>query len=936
LKAANLNVRSLLPKIDEVRYILHKTDIDILGVNETWLDSSIEDNIISIDGFNLFRHDRDRHGGGVCIYVRDTLQCKRITNTHNIESVWLDVGKGTDKYFIGSMYRPPSAGPTYYDCILDELEDICRKDDHVILLGDLNFNYKLNEDLGSNPLHYIETAFDMQQLILEPTRVTSTSSSIIDIILTTKPSCHTESGSIDLSISDHKLVYTIIGPLSKKNSQKHNVIKYRDFKSFNKENFLFELGQSLSGITVKNTADSSAQLEDDWNSFKETFLNQCDKHAPIKVQRLKNRMNPWINRCIIKMMYKRDFVKAKADRLNDARLYQEYKELRNLINVSIRREKKKYFESEFYKCQNNVKHKAKLINKIMDKHHRTSIPSDISPDCFNEYFSNIGMATASKLSPNKSVELKSQPSLYDFHFQSVTIESVDKQLTSLGEDSSSNDVLNFDSKLLCISHNLVSPFVTYFINASLNLGVVLSDWKLSRVTPIYKGKGDIHDKGNYRPISVISHISKLLEKQVQKQLILFLTDHNLLSIFQSAYRKYHGTITSLHKVIEDWIDNFCDKLYTGICFLDISKCFDTIDHNLLLQKLKFYGIKGIQLRWFTSYLHDRSQVVSCHNSISSKSTINIGVPQGSVLGPVLFLLFANDLPDNVHLGTCNMFADDTVVYISGNNHEEVQNRLQECIDDAAGWYSKNNLLLNSKKSNSMIIHPARDKYKQKLKIDIYGESIEHIERTDYLGVSIDNTLTWKAQISKLCKALGSKIAHLKYLRASANKQILLYIYNTHIQPIIDYGITIWGCAPKVEINRIQRLQNMCARIILGNFDFNKRGIDLVRELNWMNVSERIHYFTCILMYKCLHEKVPTYLQNEISLKRDINNRQGLRTSPYDIYIPPFLSSFNENSIFIRGAKSWNALPLELQSASSIYTFKSLYKKNFKMYFIHDK
>ena len=365
-------------------------------------------------------------------------------------------------------------------------------------------------------------------------------------------------------------------------------------------------------------------------------------------------------------------------------------------------------------------------------------------------------------------------------------------------------------------------------------------------------------------------------------------------------------------------------------FLDISKCFDTIDHNLLLQKLQIYGITDNQLKWFTSYLHNRSQVVSCHNTLSEKSVTNIGVPQGSVLGPILFLLFSNDLPNNIHLGTCNMFADDTVVYIAGKTNEEVQLNLQECIDNAAKWYSKNNLLLNSKKSYSMVVNPKKNLTNANMNIKIYGESIENVDRTGYLGVCIENTLNWRAQINKICKALGAKIAHLKHLRKLFNNQMLMYIYNTYVQPIIDYGITIWGHAPSVELNKIQRLQNMCARIILDNFDFNIRGIDLVKKLKWMNVKERIHYFTCILMYKCVNNTAPIYLQNEISLKKDLNFRVGLRASPYEIYIPPFLSNFNEHSIFIRGAKIWNELPTSLQSASSITSFKFLFKKHFKV------
>ena len=251
------------------------------------------------------------------------------------------------------------------------------------------------------------------------------------------------------------------------------------------------------------------------------------------------------------------------------------------------------------------------------------------------------------------------------------------------------DVLGFDAKLLALSASTLAPFLTKLYNASIRTKIIPEDWKFARVSPIYKGKGDKDSLGNFRPISVISHIAKIMEKEVQKQLLAYLVDNEFITIDQSAYRQFHNTQTSLHRVVDDWIENICDGVLTGVCLLDIRKCFDTIDHEILLKKLNFYGIRGNEGEWFKSYLDNRAQIVNLNGKQSSKKYLSLGVPQGSVLGPILFMLYVNDLSRHVYLGTANLYADDTVIYCTGKSIDEVNEQLQMCIDDAYSWYCGN-------------------------------------------------------------------------------------------------------------------------------------------------------------------------------------------------------------------------------------------------------
>jgi hypothetical protein len=922
--SASLNVRSLLPKIDEVSMLALNNNLDIFGINETWLDSTIPDSAVNIPGYKIYRKDRNRQGGGVALYVKSTITAKLIEFQTSIECVWVEITNENEKLMVGSMYRPPSAGCDYYDHMINVLEHIHNINDKMVLLGDLNFDYSLNENLSKNPLHYIENAFCMTQLVTIPTRVTEHSSTVLDVILSTIPNRHKVTSVLNTSLSDHKLIYTVIDFKYNPKSD-HNEIRFRSYKNFSLDDFLYDM-KTLSGHLHFDFTDVN-HFEKSWHSFKEGFVSISDKHAPIKCLRLKPRQNPWINHEIVKLMYKRDFLKSKADKTKNPDMYSEYRKLRNMITSKIRYEKKKYFEDRFFSSGNDAKQKAKVLNLIQDKNCQSCIPPQMEANKFNDFFSKIGKKTAEKLNKNHDFVWRGQKSIYAFSFTSVDSYSVLKCLRKLGSNVSKNDVLNIDSKLLCLSADIIAPIITDFINCSLSLGYVIKDWKLSRVTPIFKGKGDILDENNYRPISVISHICKILEKEVQKQLVKYLCEHDFITLSQSAYRKFHGTHTSVHRVIEDLLDNVSDRLYTGICMLDLSKCFDTINHGILLEKLKYYGILNQQHKWFTSYLNERSQVVVCNNKLSDKAEISIGVPQGSVLGPILFLLFSNDLPNSVHSGSCNMFADDTILYVNAESEIDVENKLQKCVNEASKWFNENNLLLNAQKSNTMLIEPHTCKNNlHSFNIHIDGNILENVDTALYLGLLIDKKLTWSDQINRVSKTLGMKISNLKRAKKFGNKEILKYIYQYSIQPVIDYGITIWSDSTAINIHKIQRLQNYCARIVMNNFDFkNTRGIDLVKDLKWMSVKQRIDYFLCLTMFKCLHDKAPVYMQNEVSLVSSMNNKYREKRE-FDIYLPSFMSNTKEKSVYIRGAKVWNKLPFEIKSIQNIDTFKREYKK----------
>ena len=683
----------------------------------------------------------------------------------------------------------------------------------------------------TSPLYQLETMYGMTQLVCEPTRVTVNTATLLDVILSTNYQSHSVRGVYKIGLSDHYMVYTIYLMTTVTHKRPEKVIRFRNYRNFSIESFRNDI---LSSECVRDIDWTPAMLQTKWDDFKNVFLTLSDKHAPMQTRKLKNRSNPWMNGDILKMIYECEYLKRKAVSCADNGLWQWYKYFRNKVTYTIRYANNKYYDTKISQSQSNPKQLWNVIGQLTGGQNRVDIPHDLTANDFNNYLSKIGMETVEHLIKENHVPCLGDHSIFwkgsscvsKFNFKEIQQTPIERQLYAIGQ-TSNNDVLCFDGKLLYMSCDMLAPIITKFANASIEMHNVLSDWKLSRVTPIYKGKGDKTDKGNYRPISVIGHIAKIIEREVKKQVVVYLQRNELITIDQSAYLKYHNTNTALHKVIDDWLYNMADGLFTEICSFDINKCFDTIDHEIILKKMEYYGFQTHTIEWFKSYLLNRPQFVSCHNELSSKSTLETGLPQGSVLGPILFLVYVNDLNRHIHLGACNLYADDTLVYCAANSIDKLQEGIQECVTEIEEWYTKNRLIINVSKSNIMVVSTRqRETHTNVHDFNVFlgNDRLTQLDCLNYLGVKLDANLLWNVQIDELCRKLVFIIYRLSRLRHTLAPNILMYIYHSIVQPKFDYAFTIWGFTSQQNIHRVQRLQNRAARIITNNFDYvNVRG-----------------------------------------------------------------------------------------------------------------
>ena len=397
LKIGCLNIRGLLNKIDEMRTIVTECNFDIMGICETFLDDNVADNEICIEGYTTVKKNRNRHGGGVMLYIKEGIQYNEITNLagSEVESVWANIQCDKQQLALGIMYRPPSSNHAYLKSMLDQIDNVYSYNENVMLMGDLNYDYKLDESLSSNPLHQIEILYGMRQLINSPTRVTLTTSTIIDVMFSTEHESHVVTGVYDISLSDHYMTYTIYSKISHKTCL-HKEINFRNYKRFNIDSFRNALSQNDN---ICNTSWSADQLADKWKKFKDGFIKISNNCAPMETRRLKHRNNPWINSHIIELIYERDYLKRKAIQYKNEETWLLYKRARNNVTEMIKLSKKQYYENSIQESRNNPTKMWKVLKQLTHGNNRESPPNTLTADIFNSYFTNIGLDTVSHLQP---------------------------------------------------------------------------------------------------------------------------------------------------------------------------------------------------------------------------------------------------------------------------------------------------------------------------------------------------------------------------------------------------------------------------------------------------------------------------------------------------------------------------------------------------------
>ena len=780
---------------------------DIICFSESWLTTHSA-KFYDFDNYSSFHSLREAETflshGGVSAYISRELiatkiDCYSMMNP-NIESLFLNVHKNNKQFILGVVYRPPNSDCKIFNEKLDEIISSLNHSNYkdCIICGDFNLNM-LNYIECNNTVKFmnIMNSASLIPVISKPSRITENSATLIDNIFTNQP-LHFDSGLFTCDFSDHLPLFLNLKDFftNPDSLQGYKEIKYRfiDENSYsNLENYLSNHDFSL----IENSECLDKALID----LDQIILEAYNKFCPIKIKKIsfKDLKKPWISNDI-KILIKKRFNLYILYRTHKISYY-SFTRYRNFVTSRIRDAKKTYYENKFTEFKHNARESWKIINSIIRNKTKSDPvikklivdditfeePKDIA-NILNDHFSKVGskIAQSFKSDINDHRKYLNNPKDSSFFFCPVLPQDV--KIVILNLKSKKPSINSYGIDVLKYLSNVISPVLASLINRSVTSGTFPQSLKLAKLIPLPK-PGLKTDANNYRPISILPVLSKIFEKIMYKQLYHYLEKNSILYKHQYGFRQNHSTTQAILNNLKFLYDSLnSGKLVISI-FLDFKKAFDCVSHEILLSKLSHYGIRGISLDWFTSYLSGRKQYTLANNVHSKVQNITHGVPQGSILGPLLFLIFINDIPNSSKFFNYTLFADDSTLSVDFENKNlslfvKRVNKELKLIDS---WLCANKICINILKTK-YIVFSIRKSIKMPGIIKIGKGKIKSVNNIKFLGVHIDRHLTFNSHINYLSTKISRSVGLIYKLNNYLPYSVLLKIYHALIHPYFNYAM----------------------------------------------------------------------------------------------------------------------------------------------------
>ena len=901
-----LNIRTLLSNATELKILLTKLEqrnspVDAILLCETFLTKKTE-KLVNIPYYHLYTTCRNNHkGGGTAILVRNGINHKQrkdlnIMMEKEVEATYVEMtAKCGKRIILGSLYKSPN---TSDDKLKLHLVETCNKIKQERHKKELVIGMDHNMDLLKSYEHRRTQQFldilinnDLIPTITRPTRITKTSATLIDNVFISKMLQESFDSMILIEeISDHL----------------PSLVLMKQTKLRNKDPLQFK-SRKLTEDKIQNIKDELKQK--DWNGILRSdnvninFDNFCteldttmEKFAPIKEVRIswkRKYIEPWMSKPVeraaqrCKYLYKKSILN---DATNEDRII--YKNYRNLYNRIKRKARSDYYATKCEEYGRNIKQLWKVINEtICKKKHSGSIipyitingiktydPKKIA-NSFGSFYATIGSELVGKLPKSrKNIDdyvcdiPRTLNSLKVKYIKQTDIEKIINSLpakTSSGHDGISNKLLKD------LNHTISYPLSVIF-NQSLESGIFPDKMKIAEIIPLHKNKEE-DLVNNYRPISLLMTISKILEKIIYTNLYGFLTKHNLFFDSQYGFRTKRSCEHAIMEMVGHVLHAKNEGKHTMGVFLDLSKAFDTLDHNILISKLERYGVRGVMLDWFKSYLTGRSLVakISTINGDITKSNyydISFGTAQGSCLGPLLFVIFCNDIYQLPIFGKLILFADDTTLIESHKNKKFLQYAVNHDMILLMDWFIANKLTLNLSKTLAMEFWSVNNNNTSKIQIGDAEIPLVHV--TKFLGVYLDDKLKWEYHANQVYNKIQSNKQLLNVSKNFLNIPTLLKIYYSHIHSHLRYGLVVWGSMmTKTSLTELEKLQKTCIRLV-NKKKKNAPTNELFIRNRLLKFSDMIHIELLKFGYRLSKRNLPDPINNVMTKNR------GQKTHPY--------------------------------------------------------
>jgi len=937
LKCIYTNADQLRNKMSEFQIRIRDQKPMIIGVTEVKAKNSktkplpTEYKMEWSNEYNMFHINLENdEGRGLILYVHNSLQASEVKTESNFQEnlfVKLEINKH-ENAIVGLVYRSPSINtPEQHEKLRSLITEITNlKSTHQLIMGD--FNYPLinwetmmaDSDKSEEQkfVDCIEENF-LFQAVNKPTRWRGTDNpTVLDLIITgNDKNIEDIEYQSPLGKSDHcVMVFNLVCCTE----LKENMTPRRRYNKGDYEGIRNELNNFNWDLYMN---DAQNNIDESWNKFQTKIKQMEDKYIPLSKPRKKTNEIP-LEKEVVETIKEKNRLNKKFIETKDERIRQKYNKVRNKAGKMVRRARKNYEKNLAKEAKTNPKKVWKYINlkskvkegigdlrkdtnnpkseKTKDDHEKANILADFFSSVFTE-------------EPEEEIpELSARPITHEWDELKIKESTVVNLLKGLNQNKSPG-IDNIHPTFLKELHMELEKPLTIIFNRSLKTKKVPCEWKKARISAIYK-KGSKAQASNYRPVSLTSIACKIMEKVIRKHITEHLDRNNLFTEKQFGFMAGRSTSLQLINVLEEWTEAIDSGKTIDCLYMDYKKAFDTVPHKRLLKKLEAYGLGKNIIEWLQDYLSERRQQVSVNGQNSEWHNVTSGVPQGSVIGPLMFVLYINDLPEEVE-SSIYLFADDTKIFKIINTEED-QTYLQRDLNKLNKWTETWLLQLHPEKCK--YLHIGKNLHWQDRKYDLGGKTIERSVEEKDIGVIIDQNLTFSKHISENVKKAHSMTAMIRRIFQFLDAKTFIPLYKTMVRTHLEYAHSVWAPFRAKDIDMIEGVQRRATKIIPGFAELTYE--ERLKRLKLPTLSYRRQRGDMIEVYKIIHGIYDSRVNKVLKLNNEVVDRTSTRGNPFKLYTQRPRLEMRKYSFSVRVAKVWNSLPEKVVTAKTVDSFKN--------------